>query len=67
MINNKTGQWEFVKRGEAPMVGITKLDGVTLEDLKRPRREIAPVELLSASSPTTVTEVGSTSEASRSP
>lgn len=49
------------------MVGITKLDGVTLEDLKRPRREIAPVELLSASSPTTVTEVGSTSEASRSP
>lgn len=61
------GQWEFVKKGEAPMVGITKLDGVTLEDLKRPRREIAPKELLSASSPTPATEAGSTSGAPRSP
>ncbi|OAQ80058.1 60S ribosomal protein L16 precursor [Purpureocillium lilacinum] len=63
--NKLPGQWEFVKRGDAPMVGITKLDGVTLEDLKRPRRQIAPAELLEASSPTTVTEAGSTSEASR--
>jgi hypothetical protein len=61
------GQWEFVKKGEAPMVGITKLDGVTLEDLKRPRREVAPLELLEASSPTSTTEVGSKPEASRSP
>ena len=65
--NGIAGQWEFVKRGDAPVVGITKLDGVTLEDLKRPRREIAPAELLEASSPTPVTEAGSTSEASRSP
>ncbi|ORY56069.1 ribosomal protein L10e/L16 [Pseudomassariella vexata] len=35
------GQWEFVKKGEPPVVGITKLtDGVTLEGLKRPRRKI---------------------------
>lgn len=46
------------------MVGITKLDGITLQELKQPRREIAPVELLKASSPTTETEVGSTSTAS---
>jgi hypothetical protein len=62
-----SGQWEFVKKGEAPMVGITKLDGVTLEDLKRPRRGVAPLELLEASSPTSTTEPGSKSEASRSP
>ncbi|UNI20113.1 39S ribosomal protein L16, mitochondrial [Purpureocillium takamizusanense] len=63
--NKLPGQWEFVKRGDAPMVGITKLDGVTLEELKRPRRQIAPAELLEASSPTTITEAGSTSESSR--
>lgn len=49
------------------MVGITKLDGVTLEELKRPRRQIAPPELLEASSPTTITKEGSTSVASRDP
>jgi hypothetical protein len=32
--------YEFVKKGEPPVVGITKLDGVTLEELKRPRRKI---------------------------
>ncbi|KAH8178008.1 ribosomal protein l16p/L10e domain-containing protein [Sarocladium implicatum] len=63
--NKLPGQWEFVKKGEAPMVGITKLDGVTLEELKRPRRQIAPPELLEASSPTSVTEAGSKAEASR--
>ena len=42
-----------MKRGDAPMVGITKLEnGVTLEDLKRPRRQIAPVELLQEAAPT---------------
>ena len=56
-----------MKKGDPPVVGITKLDGITLEELKRPRRQIAPVELLEASSPTPVTEAGSTSEASRSP
>lgn len=35
-----TGQYEFVKKGEPPVVGITKLQGVTLEELKRPRRAI---------------------------
>lgn len=54
-------------KGDAPMVGITKLDGVTLEELKRPRRKIAPTELLEASSPTTITEAGSTAAASRAP
>ncbi|KID91549.1 60S ribosomal protein L16 [Metarhizium guizhouense ARSEF 977] len=65
--NKLPGQWEFVKKGDAPVVGITKLDGITLEDLKRPRRQIAPTELLQASAPTPVTEAGSTSDASRSP
>ncbi|PNY26995.1 54S ribosomal protein L16, mitochondrial [Tolypocladium capitatum] len=65
--NKLPGQWEFVKKGDPPVVGITKLDGITLEDLKRPRTQIAPVELLEASSPTPFTEAGSASEASRSP
>lgn len=63
--NKLPGQWEFAKKGDAPVVGITKLDGVTLEELKRPRRQTAPAELLEASSPTSVTEPGSKSEASR--
>ena len=33
------GVWEFVKKGDPPMVGITKLkNGVTLESLKEARR-----------------------------
>ncbi|KAK0386530.1 hypothetical protein NLU13_6365 [Sarocladium strictum] len=63
--NKLPGQWEFVKKGDAPVVGITKLDGVTLEELKRPRRQIAPPELIEASSPTSVTEPGSKADASR--
>ncbi|KAG5939010.1 hypothetical protein E4U53_007910 [Claviceps sorghi] len=65
--NKLPGQWEFVTKHDAPVVGITKLEGVTLEELKRPRRQIAPAALLAASSPTAVTEAGTTSEASRSP
>jgi hypothetical protein len=65
LSNPSLGQWEFVKKGEAPVVGITKLEGVTLEELKRPRRQIAPVDLLAASSPTSVTEPGSKADASR--
>ncbi|KAI0385363.1 ribosomal protein L16 [Hypomontagnella monticulosa] len=38
--NKLPGQWEFVKKGEPPVVGITKLDGITLEDLKNPRRKV---------------------------
>ncbi|KZZ98672.1 60S ribosomal protein L16 [Moelleriella libera RCEF 2490] len=63
--NKLPGQWEFVKRGDAAVVGITKLDGITMEELKRPRRDIAPAELLAASTPTATTEAGSTSDASR--
>ncbi|QSZ33315.1 hypothetical protein DSL72_002903 [Monilinia vaccinii-corymbosi] len=38
--NKMPGQYEFVKKGDPPVVGITKLDGITLEELKRPRRKI---------------------------
>jgi len=44
--------YEFVKKGDPPVVGITKLDGITLEELKRPRRKI-PLDSM---------PVGSTSE-----
>lgn len=39
------GQWEFVKKGDPPVVGITKLNaekGVTLESLTRARRDVEP-------------------------
>lgn len=41
------GLWEFVKKGDAPKMGITKVgvNGVTAEDLKRPRRKL-PLEPL---------------------
>ena len=29
-----------MKKGDPPVVGITKLDGITLEELKKPRRKI---------------------------
>ncbi|KAK3371205.1 ribosomal protein L10e/L16 [Lasiosphaeria ovina] len=50
------GQWEVVKKGDAPVVGITKLEnGVTLEDLKRPRKKLpeAPLEPPSLASTST--------------
>ena len=32
------GLWEFVKRGDPPVMGITKMEaGVTLADMKKPR------------------------------
>ena len=68
--NKLPGQWEFAKKGDPPVVGITKLDGVTLEELKRPRRQVAPPEMIEASleaSAPSVIEEGSKSEASRSP
>lgn len=40
LICTNIGQYEFVKKGDPPVVGITKLDGVTMEELKRPRRKI---------------------------
>lgn len=42
--NKLPGQYAFIKKGEPPVVGITKLDGVTLEELKRPRRKLLTVE-----------------------
>jgi hypothetical protein len=42
--NKLPGQYEFIKKGEPAVVGITKLDGVTLEDLKRPRKQFSTVE-----------------------
>lgn len=42
--NKLPGQYEFIKKGEPAVVGITKLDGVTLEDLKRPRKQVPTVE-----------------------
>ena len=38
--NKLPGTWEFVKKGDPPMMGITKLDGSHSEDmLRRPRLE----------------------------
>ncbi|KAI9682645.1 MAG: mitochondrial ribosomal large subunit component [Trizodia sp. TS-e1964] len=36
--NKLPGLYECIKKGDPGVVGITKLDGVTLEELKRPRR-----------------------------
>ncbi|KEF58389.1 uncharacterized protein A1O9_06315 [Exophiala aquamarina CBS 119918] len=37
------GLWEFVRKGDPPVVGITKLgDGVTLQSLKEARRPVEP-------------------------
>lgn len=47
--NKLPGEHEFVRKGDPAVVGITKLDGITLEELKRPRRKIAEVELPSIS------------------
>lgn len=67
MLTKDIGQWRFAKKGEAPFVGTMKLDGVTLEDLKRPRRQIAPAPLLEASTPTAVTEAAPESKATTTP
>ena len=52
----RLGQWQFVKRGAPPIVGITKLDGVTLEELKRPRRKIAGETVKAAPPPSSESE-----------
>ncbi|OBT57798.1 hypothetical protein VE04_01529 [Pseudogymnoascus sp. 24MN13] len=38
--NKMPGMYEFVKKGDPAVVGVTKLDGVTMEELKRPRRAV---------------------------
>ena len=38
-----TGQYEFVKKGEPPVMGLTKMtSGITLADLQKPRRQVFP-------------------------
>ena len=43
------GLYEFVKKGDPPVMGITKVgvNGITAEDLKRPRRKL-PLEQTAA-------------------
>ncbi|KAB2572531.1 putative mitochondrial ribosomal protein l16 protein [Lasiodiplodia theobromae] len=49
------GQYEFVKKGDPPVMGITKVgNGVTAEDLKRPRKKLPleeTAERISATTP----------------
>ncbi|KAL1954056.1 hypothetical protein VTO42DRAFT_1790 [Malbranchea cinnamomea] len=57
--NKLPGLYEFVKKGDPPVVGITKLaNGVTLEKLKRPRREV-PLGSAANQSPTTESQTPS--------
>jgi len=44
--------YEFVKKGDAPKMGLTKVgvNGVTAEDLKRPRRKL-PIDEAAAELP----------------
>jgi hypothetical protein len=37
--------YEFVKKGDAPVMGITKLDGITAEELMRPRKRLVDPSL----------------------
>ncbi|KAI9844567.1 MAG: mitochondrial ribosomal large subunit component [Sclerophora amabilis] len=50
--NKMPGQYEFVKKGDPPVMGITKLEGVTVEELKRPRRKL-PLEVNASRIPST--------------
>ncbi|KAK3215081.1 hypothetical protein GRF29_19g2111308 [Pseudopithomyces chartarum] len=53
--NKLPGLWEFVKKGDPPKMGITKVgvNGITAEDLKRPRRKLplGPLEETAARLP----------------
>ncbi|KAL2260361.1 hypothetical protein VTK26DRAFT_5648 [Humicola hyalothermophila] len=49
--NKLPGQWEFVKKGDPPVVGITKLDGITLDDLKQPWKKLRAAQ--ASTTPTT--------------
>ncbi|KAF2273363.1 ribosomal protein L16 [Westerdykella ornata] len=52
--NKLPGLYEFVKRGDPPVMGLTKVgvNGVTVADLKRPRRKL-PLEESAAKLPST--------------
>ena len=44
----EAGLYEFVKKGDPPVMGITKVEGgVTLEDMRRPRVKL-PGEVTAA-------------------
>jgi hypothetical protein len=51
-INKFIGLYEFVKKGDPPVMGITKvgLHGITEADLRRPRMKL-PLEQTAASLP----------------
>lgn len=49
------------------MVGITKLDGITLEELKRPRRVITPPKVVEEVVATQEPQSGSTTTAPSQP
>ena len=52
------GLWETVKKGDPPVVGITKLgDGITLESLKRARKTTPKLDL----SPAHIDSIGPSS------
>lgn len=43
--NKLPGQYEFIRKGAAPVLGITKLEnGVTIEALKRPWKTLPAAE-----------------------
>jgi hypothetical protein len=44
------GLYEFVKKGDPPVMGITKLKDVTAAELKRPRKKL-PLEETAAKLP----------------
>ncbi|EAQ84010.1 hypothetical protein CHGG_10414 [Chaetomium globosum CBS 148.51] len=52
--NKLPGQYEFVKKGDPAVVGITKLDGITLDDLRQPWKKL-PAEAATPTPPTTET------------
>ncbi|KAK4189945.1 ribosomal protein L10e/L16 [Podospora australis] len=48
--NKLPGQWEVVTKADPPVVGITKLEnGLTIEDLKRPRKKLVLPEEVAVS------------------
>ncbi|MCJ1259396.1 mitochondrial ribosomal large subunit component [Lignoscripta atroalba] len=49
--NKLPGLYEFVKKGEPPVMGLTKVEeGMTLDDMKRPRAKL-PMEVSAARLP----------------
>ncbi|KAL1841691.1 hypothetical protein VTJ49DRAFT_6730 [Mycothermus thermophilus] len=51
--NKLPGQYEFIKKGDPPVVGITKLEGVTLEELKQPWKKFRESQAASSAPSTT--------------